>query len=81
MKSDILGVYFEINYYSTVAVDEIGRRHPTWFYDLFKNIGKTTKDGEKFIGVQETNEDYYYILDTGNGIVYHSCVGHLEFVD
>lgn len=62
-----------------------GNDFPKWFQEMGLNFGKkcTTIDGtvHTLIGMSETFEDYYYILEDESGKkTYESCVGKLEFI-
>jgi len=54
---------------------------PDWMLDLINNIGKEVTSPYKgiFIGIEETFEDYYYIIKTDNEIVYETCVSPIVF--
>lgn len=71
------------NYYS---VDDVPEDAPKWVKEELLNIGKICYvDGHinkeyVFKGIQETFEDYYYILeDNNNKISYSSCVGKILY--
>lgn len=76
-------IIYEINYYTKDSVTEVGRKHPDWFINEVNRIGEKiiTKSGIEYfiIGVQETDEDYYYILKSSDDKVkYISCCIKLE---
>ena len=59
---------------------------PKWVKEELLNVGKTCYvDGHMnkeyvFKGIQETFEDYYYILEDNNKkISYSSCVGKISY--
>ena len=66
------------NYYS---VDNVPEDAPKWVKEELLNVGKTCYvDGYIFKGIQETFEDYYYILENNNKqISYSSCVGKISY--
>lgn len=71
------------NYYS---VDNAPENAPKWVKEELLNVGKTCYiDGHMnkeyvFKGIQETFEDYYYILEDNNKkISYSSCVGKISY--
>lgn len=72
------------NYYS---VDDVPEDAPKWVKEELLNVGKTCYvDGHMnkeyvFKGIQETFEDYYYILENNNNkqISYSSCVGKISY--
>ena len=71
------------NYYS---VDDVPENTPKWVKEELLNVGKTCYvDGHTdkeyvFKGIQETFEDYYYILENNNKkISYSSCVGKISY--
>lgn len=71
------------NYYS---VDDVPEDAPKWVKEELLNVGKTCYvnghiDKEYvFKGIQETFEDYYYILENNNKqISYSSCVGKISY--
>lgn len=71
------------NYYS---VDDVPEDAPKWVKEELLNVGKICYvDGHinkeyVFKGIQETFEDYYYILeDNNNKISYSSCVGKILY--
>ena len=71
------------NYYS---LDDAPADAPTWVKEELLNVGKTCYvDGHMnkeyvFKGIQETFEDYYYILENNDKqISYSSCVGKIFY--
>ena len=68
------------NYYS---VDDVPEDAPKWVKEELLNVGKTCYvDGHVngFKGIQETFEDYYYILENNDKqISYSSCVGKISY--
>lgn len=71
------------NYYS---VEEAPKDSPSWVKTELSNVGKSCtidgcmKDTYIFKGIQETYEDYYYILEDSNKkISYSSCVGKIDY--
>lgn len=76
---------FEVvgNYYS---VEDAPKDSPSWVKEELFNVGKSCtidgsmKDTYIFKGIQETYEDYYYILEDSNKkISYSSCVGKINY--
>ena len=72
-----------VYYYS---VDDVSEDAPKWVKEELLNVGKTCYvDGHMnkeyvFKGIQETFEDYYYILENNNKqISYSSCVGKISY--
>lgn len=56
---------------------------PDWFKNYMLHIGEKYKDcrGKEvtLIGMSETNEDYYYVVEDSNGEkLFESCVGPLK---
>ena len=50
--------------------------------NILKDIGKTVVSPCKgiFKGIEETFEDYYYIIEKDNGdTVYETCVSQIDF--
>lgn len=84
MDDNILGITFEKEYYS---IDQCRNGLPQWFYDMMKNVGKKCivcgqHKALIFLGMSETNEDYYYILkDTDGRKILSSAVGMIKFVE
>ena len=71
------------NYYS---VDDVPENTPKWVKEELLNVGKTCYIDEHmdkeyvFKGIQETFEDYYYILENNDKQVsYSSCVGKIFY--
>nr|DAO29813.1 MAG TPA: hypothetical protein [Bacteriophage sp.] len=71
------------NYYS---IDDVPESAPKWVKEELLNVEKTCyMDGYinkeyVFKGIQETFEDYYYILENNNKqISYSSCVGKIYY--
>lgn len=71
------------NYYS---VNEAPKDAPKWLKEELLNVGKKCYvDGHidkeyVFKGIQETFEDYYYILENNDKKVsYSSCVGKIDY--
>lgn len=84
---ELLGNYQQALLFSTKRIikskDDLDESEPEWMLDLIKNIGKKAiTQGVKgiFIGVEETFEDYYYIIKSDNKISYESCVSPIEFI-
>lgn len=72
------------NYYSP---EEAPKDSPSWVKEELNNVGKQCHiDGHNdttyiFKGIQETLEDFYYILeDINHKIIYSSCIGKIEYV-
>lgn len=64
--------------------DGFGNDFPEWFREMGNCFGKkcTIADGKVYtlIGMSETFEDYYYILEGEDGRkTYKSCVGKVDF--
>lgn len=62
-----------------------GDDFPEWFREAGLHFGEKCRsmDGEIYtlIGMSETFEDFYYLLEDSNGNKHaHSCVGKIEFV-
>lgn len=62
-----------------------GSDFPEWFREMGNHFGEKCKvvDGKTYtlVGMSETFEDYYYILQKEDGTKsYHSCVGKIEFI-
>ena len=56
---------------------------PDWFKNYMSHIGEKYKDCREkevtLIGMSETNEDYYYVVEDSNGEkLFESCVGPLK---
>lgn len=73
----------------SLAANEIksgdGSDFPEWFREMGNHFGKKciSMDGETYtlVGMSETFEDYYYILQKEDGTKsHHSCVGRVEFI-
>ena len=71
------------NYYS---LDDAPKDAPKWVKEELLNVGKTCyvvghmNREYVFKGIQETFEDYYYILENNNKqISYSSCVGKIFY--
>lgn len=73
----------------SLAANEIklgdGSDFPEWFREMGNHFGKKciSMDGEIYtlVGMSETFEDYYYILQKEDGTKsHHSCVGRVEFI-
>lgn len=71
------------NYYS---IEDVPKNSPSWVKEELSNVGKSCiidgcmKDTYIFKGIQETYEDYYYILEDPNKkISYSSCVGKIDY--
>lgn len=63
-----------------------GNDFPKWFREAGINFGKRcitpTKELGTLIGMSETFDDYYYILEMEDGTKHKfSCVGKLEFIE
>lgn len=83
MKKQLINkLMYEVigNYYS---VDNVPEDTPKWVKEELLNVGKTCyMDGQEYVfkGIQETFEDYYYILEDNNKkISYSSCVGKISY--
>lgn len=81
----LISLRFEVvgNYYS---VEEAPEDSPSWVKEELSNVGKLCtidgcmKDTYVFKGIQETYEDYYFILEDSNKkISYSSCVGKINY--
>lgn len=62
--------------------DDLDGSEPEWMLDLINNIGKKVLYHNKkgvFIGVEETFEDYYYIIKIDDKIIYETCVSPIYF--
>ena len=62
-----------------------GDDFPEWFREAGRHFGEKCRmpDDKVYtlIGMSETFEDYYYILQKEDGSrSYHSCVGSIEFI-
>lgn len=62
-----------------------GDDFPEWFREMGKPFGRKciSMDRETYtlVGMSETFEDYYYILQREDGSkCYHSCVGKIDFI-
>ena len=67
------------NYYS---VDDVPEDAPKWVKEELLNVGKTCYMNKEYVfkGIQETFEDYYYILENNSKqISYSSCVGKISY--
>lgn len=67
------------------SYNEIKNREdlPDWFKNYMSHIGEKYKDyrGKEvtLIGMSETNEDYYYVVEDSNDKkLFESCVGPLK---
>lgn len=65
--------------------DGCGKDFPEWFREMGKHFGKkcVSIDNEQYtlVGMSETFEDYYYILQREDGSkCHHTCVGKLKFL-
>ena len=64
------------------STSDLDGSEPKWLPELLKDIGKTVVSPYKgiFKGIEETFEDYYYILENNNKqISYSSCVGKIFY--
>lgn len=64
------------------STSDLDGSEPKWLPELLKDIGKTVVSPYKgiFKGIEETFEDYYYIIETDDGkIVYETCVSSIDF--
>lgn len=64
--------------------DGNGKDFPKWFREMGKHFGRKciSMDNERYtlVGMSETFEDYYYILQREDGSkCYHTCVGKITF--
>lgn len=62
-----------------------GDDFPEWFKEMGNHFGQkcVSMDRETYtlVGMSETFEDYYYILQREDGSkCYHSCVGKIDFI-
>lgn len=84
---ELLDNYHRVLMFSTRRIikskNDLDGSEPEWMLDLISNIGKTVlyhNEKGKFIGVEETFEDYYYMIDIGGKIVYETCISPIEFI-
>lgn len=64
------------------STSDLDGSEPKWLPELLKDIGKTVVSPYKgiFKGIEETFEDYYYIIETDDGkTVYETCVSPIDF--
>lgn len=64
------------------STSDLDGSEPKWLPELLKDIGKTVVSPYKgiFKGIEETFEDYYYIIETDDGkTVYETCVSSIDF--
>ena len=64
------------------SISDLYGSEPKWMSELLKDIGKTVVSPYKgiFKGIEETFEDYYYIIETDDGkTVYETCVSSIDF--
>ena len=64
------------------STSDLDGSEPKWLPELLKDIGKTVVSPYKgiFKGIEETVEDYYYIIETDDGkTVYETCVSSIDF--
>nr|DAG88663.1 MAG TPA: hypothetical protein [Crassvirales sp.] len=64
------------------STSDLDGSEPKWLPELLKDIGKTVVSPYKgiFKGIEETFEDYYYIIETDEGkTVYETCVSSIDF--
>lgn len=78
LEFEVIGEYY--------SVEDAPKDSPFWVKEELYNVGKSCtvdgcmKDTYIFKGIQETYEDYYYILEDSNKkISYSSCVGKINF--
>ena len=64
------------------SISDLDGSEPKWLPELLKDIGRTVVSPYKgiFKGIEETFEDYYYIIETDDGkTVYETCVSSIDF--
>lgn len=75
---EVIGEYY--------SIEDAPKDSPSWVKEELTNVGKPCSIDECpediyiFKGIQETYEDYYYILEDSNKkISYSSCVGKINY--
>jgi hypothetical protein len=83
---ELLNKYHQVIMFSTKRIikstSDLDGSEPKWMSELLKDVGKTVVSPYKgiFKGIEETFEDYYYIIEEDNGdIVYETCVSPIDF--
>ena len=83
---ELLNKYHQAIMFSTKriikSISDLDGSEPKWLPKLLKDIGKTVVSPCKgiFKGIEETFEDYYYIIEKDNGdTVYETCVSQIDF--
>lgn len=83
---ELLNKYHRVIMFSTKRIikstSDLDGSEPKWMSELLKDVGKTVVSPYKgiFKGIEETFEDYYYIIEEDNGdIVYETCVSPIDF--
>lgn len=83
---ELLVKYHQAIMFSTKRIikstSDLDGSEPRWLLELLKDIGKTVVSPYKgiFVGIEETFEDYYYIIKTDDGkIVYETCDSSIDF--
>lgn len=67
-------------------VEEVINDSPIWVKEILSNVNKScyinnnSKEIFKFKGIEETYEDYYYILENNNEIRYETAVSKIQFL-
>lgn len=83
---ELLNKYHQVIMFSTKRIikstSDLDGSEPKWMSELLKDVGKTVVSPYKgiFKGIEETFEDYYYMIEEDNGdIVYETCVSPIDF--
>lgn len=83
---ELLSKYHQAIVFSTKriikSISDLDGSEPKWMPELLKDVGKTVVSPYKgiFKGIEETFEDYYYIIETDEGnTVYETCVSSIDF--
>lgn len=83
---ELLDKYHQVIMFSTKKIikstSDLDGSEPQWLLKLLKDVGKTVVSPYKgiFKGIEETFEDYYYIIETDDGkTVYETCVSSIDF--
>lgn len=57
---------------------------PEWLKTEVTNIGRNVLNNSEigtFIGIEETFEDFYYIIKKDDSTTYETCVSKLDYID
>lgn len=57
---------------------------PEWLKTEIANVGRKVFNNSKvgiFVGIEETFEDFYYIIKKDDGTMYETCVSKLDYID